>query len=97
MVRLTDRPAMTIAVDLGRKATKPTNNQLLLLSLLLQLRLLQGMYNVASYGSPGGTFLLITYHLLLTTYTYHLLLITYYLLLTTYHLLLTTYYLSFHI
>ena len=25
MVRLTDRPAMTIAVDLGRKATKPTN------------------------------------------------------------------------
>ena len=26
MVRLTDRPAMTIAVDLGRKATKPTNN-----------------------------------------------------------------------
>ena len=26
MVRLTDRPAMTIAVDLGRKATKQTNN-----------------------------------------------------------------------
>ena len=25
MVRLTDRPAMTIAVDLGRKATNPTN------------------------------------------------------------------------
>ena len=25
MVRLTDRPAMTIAVDLGRKATKQTN------------------------------------------------------------------------
>ena len=25
VVRLTDRPAMTIAVDLGRKATKPTN------------------------------------------------------------------------
>ena len=25
MVRCTDRPAMTIAVDLGRKATKPTN------------------------------------------------------------------------
>ena len=24
MVRLTDRPAMTIAVDLGRKATKQT-------------------------------------------------------------------------
>ena len=47
-----------------------------------------------SYGSPGGTFLLITYHLLLTTY--YLSLITYYLLLTTYHLLLTTYYLSYH-
>ena len=46
------------------------------------------------YGSPGGTFLLITYHLLLTTY--YLSLITYYLLLTTYHLLLTTYYLSYH-
>ena len=27
MVRLTDRPAMTIAVDLGRKATKQTNKQ----------------------------------------------------------------------
>ena len=25
MVRLTDRPAMTIAVDLGRKAAKQTN------------------------------------------------------------------------
>ena len=25
MVRLTDRPAMTIVVDLGRKATKQTN------------------------------------------------------------------------
>ena len=25
MVRSTDRPAMTIAVDLGRKATKQTN------------------------------------------------------------------------
>ena len=60
------------------------------------------------YGSPGGTFLLITYHLLLTTYylsliTYYLSLITYYgshggaVLLIIYHLftlLLTTYYLS---
>ena len=27
MVRLTDRPAMTIAVDLGRKANKQTNKQ----------------------------------------------------------------------
>ena len=44
-----------------------------------------------NYGSPGGTFLLITYHLLLTTY--YLSLITYYLLLTTYYLSLTTYYL----
>ena len=43
------------------------------------------------YGSPGGTFLLITYHLLLTTY--YLSLITYYLLLITYYLSLTTYYL----
>ena len=44
------------------------------------------------YGSPGGTFLLITYHLLLTTYylsliTYYLSLITYYLLLITYHII----------
>ena len=29
MVRFTDRPAMTIAVDLGRKATKQTNKQTL--------------------------------------------------------------------
>ena len=28
MVRSTDRPAMTIAVDLGRKATKQTNKHL---------------------------------------------------------------------
>ena len=28
MVRGTDRPAMTIAVDLGRKATKQTNKNL---------------------------------------------------------------------
>ena len=27
MARLTDRPAMTIAVDLGCKATKQTNKQ----------------------------------------------------------------------
>ena len=27
MVRSTDRPAMTIAVDLGRKSNKQTNNQ----------------------------------------------------------------------
>ena len=27
VVRWTDRPAMTIAVDLGRKATKQTNKQ----------------------------------------------------------------------
>ena len=27
MVRLTDRPAMTIAVELGRKTTKQTNKQ----------------------------------------------------------------------
>ena len=38
------------------------------------------------YGSPGGTFLLITYHLSLITY--YLLLITYYLSLITYYLLL---------
>ena len=37
------------------------------------------------FGSPGGTFLLITYYLLLITY--HLLLITYYLSLITYYLL----------
>ena len=52
-----------------------------------------------TYGSPGGTFLLITYHLLLTTYylsliTYYLLLITYYLLLITYYLLLITYHIT---
>ena len=56
---------------------------------------------VVAYGSPGGTFLLITYHLLLTTYylsliTYHLLLITYYLSLITYHLLLITYHIMYN-
>ena len=30
MVRSTDRPAMTIAVDLGRKATNQTNGRLFL-------------------------------------------------------------------
>ena len=55
------------------------------------LTILLSMYCVP-YGSPGGTFLLITYHLLLTTYylsliTYNLLLITYYLLLITYHII----------
>ena len=35
MVKLTDRPAMTIAVDMGRKATKTNNTKLLLLLLLL--------------------------------------------------------------
>ena len=45
-------------------------------------------FETDNYGSPGGTFLLITYQLLLTTY---------YLSLTTYHLILTTYYLSYHI
>ena len=33
MVRLTDRPAMTIAVDLGRKATKQTNLSIQILKL----------------------------------------------------------------
>ena len=47
---------------------------------------LQDILNPDLYGSPGGTFLLITYHLLLTTY--YLSLITYYLLLITYYLLL---------
>ena len=28
MVKCTDRPAMTIAVDLGRKATKQTNKNI---------------------------------------------------------------------
>ena len=45
-----------------------------------------------SYGSPGGTFLLITYHLLLTSY--YLLLITYYLSLITYYLLLIISYIN---
>ena len=33
MVRSTDRPAMTIAVDLGRKAIKQTNNNSILIHL----------------------------------------------------------------
>ena len=37
------------------------------------------------YGSPGGTFLLISYQLILTTY--YLSLITYYLLLITYNII----------
>ena len=49
---------------------------------------------VVYYGSPGGTFLLITYHLFLTTY--HLLLITNYLSLitSTYYLLLNISYIN---
>ena len=39
MVRLTDRPAMTIAVDLGRKATKQTNKQISLCSRVILLKL----------------------------------------------------------
>ena len=35
MVRSTDRPAMTIAVDLGRKATKQTTNKQTIVYLLL--------------------------------------------------------------
>ena len=31
MVKCTDRPTMTMAVDLGRKATKQTNKQTILL------------------------------------------------------------------
>ena len=50
--------------------------------------------DIGKYGSPGGTFLLITYYLLLITY--HLLLITYYLLLITYYLLLITYHIIYH-
>ena len=46
------------------------------------------------YGCPGGTFLLISYHLLLTTY--YLSLITYYLLLITYYLLIITYHIIYH-
>ena len=49
---------------------------------------------VMIYGSPGGTFLPITYHLLLTIY--YLSLITYYLLLITYYLLLITYHIIYH-
>ena len=36
MVRLTDRPAMTIAVDLGRKATKQTNKNMVMLHIKLK-------------------------------------------------------------
>ena len=39
MVRLTDRPTMTIAVDLGRKATKQTNKQNISCSILSNLGL----------------------------------------------------------
>ena len=34
MVRWTDRPAMTIAVDLGRKATKQTKKQVILVNVV---------------------------------------------------------------
>ena len=49
-------------------------------------------YKAQIYGSPGGTFLLITYYLLLITY--YLLLITYYLSLITYYLLLIISYIN---
>ena len=53
---------------------------------------IRACYYTDYYGSPGGTFLLITYNLSLITYyltliTYYLLLITYYLLLITYHII----------
>ena len=56
------------------------------MSIRENLRLIITCSRTPLYGSPGGTFLLITYHLLLTTY--YLSLITYYLSLITYYLLL---------
>ena len=41
MVRRTDRPAMTIAVDLGRKTTKQTKNYL---NLLVKPRIFFGFF-----------------------------------------------------
>ena len=63
-------------------------------TLLLNMKLKYNLLIKASYyyGSPGGTFLLITYYLLLITY--HLLLITYNLLLITYYLLLISYHIT---
>ena len=45
MVRLTDHPAMTIAVDLGRKATKQTNKNNLILIFVSIKRALTGLEN----------------------------------------------------
>ena len=56
MVRLTDRPAMSIAVDLGRKATKPTNqptNQPLSLLTIVMLNIFM-FYTEALPGVLGN-------------------------------------------
>ena len=42
MVRSTDRPTMTIAVDLGCKATKQTNTQAILLNAYFYICMITG-------------------------------------------------------
>ena len=49
VVRLTDRPAMTIAVDLGHKATKQTNKQNVLKKIRMSYQLLS---YVAIFSGP---------------------------------------------
>ena len=45
MVRRTDRPAMTIAVDLGRKATKPTKEPIFYGDLVYKFKRIAGKPN----------------------------------------------------
>ena len=51
MVRLTDRPAITIAVDLGRKATKQTNKQTRVSSLVKNKSKILELDSVTLVGS----------------------------------------------
>ena len=53
MVRLTDRPAMTIAVDLGRKATKQPTNQLVKPRIFIQV--VWKIYNLWNIHIEFGT------------------------------------------
>ena len=53
MVRLTDRPAMTIAVDLGRKATKPTNQNLFLRCINMPILQKGDLVDIIQYFPTG--------------------------------------------
>ena len=60
MVRSTDRPAMTIAVDLGCKATKQTNkNKIIWVRIHIYKNLKKTLWNNLRYFYPECLFLLV--------------------------------------